>query len=227
MSNRAPVPLPPPHDLAARLCEAERSIATLQALLNALGPALLVVDRDGRPTFISRRAARIIDERDGFGIGPSGLRTDCPKTTRALRTAIACAAARAHSPDADGPHADPLSLRLQVARPSPHAPWLVSIVPITADGEGAAAGRAAISIMECAACTRIDPVSVAHYFLLTPREADVAAWLAAGHSSREAASALHIRIGTVRTHLKSLFEKTGARSQTALALKLQAFAIRD
>ncbi len=147
------------------------------------------------------------------------------KTTRSLRAAIANTAARARSPGASSV----TTLRLAVARRSAQPPWLLTIVPITAPNAPGSppAGYAAISIVESDVRTRIDPLSAADYFLLTPRETEVAALLAAGRSSRDAAEALHIGIGTVRTHLKSLFEKTGARSQTALALKLQAFAVRD
>lgn len=200
------------------------AIGTLRALLDALGTALLLVDDHGRPIFINQRAARIVAQHDGLEIGPNGLAADSLQATRALRAAISGAAARAHSLNGRSP-----SLRLSVARRCPHPPWLLSILPIAPPGglDGGPAGYAAISILESDACTRIDPLSAADYFFLTPREAEVAALLAAGHNSREAASALHIGIGTVRTHLKSLFDKTGARSQTALALKLQAFAVRD
>ena len=213
MSNHALVP-----ELSPQL-----AADAMRALLDALGPALLLVDGDGRPLLINRRAAQILEQRDGLALGPSGLTTDSPKVTRSLRAAIARVAARAHSL-----HARSLTLRVSVARQCPHPPWLISILPIAPDGlDGGTAGYAAISILESDTHTRIDPLSVADYFLLTPREADVAALLAAGRNSREAARALHIGIGTVRTHLKSLFDKTGARSQTALALKLQAFALRD
>lgn len=223
MSNHAPAPqLSPQLDTAARLRQAESSIGALRALLDALGPALLLVDGGGSPVFINRRAAQILAQRDGLAIGVNGLATRSMKTTRLLRAAIAGAAARARSS-----HARSLTLHLSIPRPSARAPWLVSVLPLARDGIGGTTGYVAISITESDLRTRIDPASAAGYFLLTPREADVAALLAAGRNSREAARALHIRIGTVRTHLKSLFEKTGARSQTALALKLQAFAIRD
>lgn len=203
--------------------DAEGSIGALQAILDALGPPLLLVDDDCRPIFVNRRAARILAQRDGLAIGPSGLTTRSRKATRALRAAVTGAAAHAHSA-----HAHSLTLRVSVARQPRRPPWLVSILPIAGDGLGAGiAGYAAICITESDVDTRIDPASAADYFLLTPREADVAALLAAGRNSREAARALHIGIGTVRTHLKSLFGKTGVRSQTALALKMQAFAIRD
>jgi DNA-binding CsgD family transcriptional regulator len=211
------IPAPKP-----QLCAAAAPPELLRALLDALGPALLLVDGDGRPIFINRRAAQIFAQHDGLALGPNGLATDSVQKTRSLRAAITGAAARAHSSLARS-----LTLRVSVTRPSSRPPWLVSILPIARDGLGATAGCAAIAIAASDARTRIDPTGAADYFLLTPREADVAALLATGCSSREAARALHIRIGTVRTHLKSLFEKTGARSQIALALKLQAFAIRD
>lgn len=222
MSNRTPAGPSGAHDLAARLRRAESSIGALQALLDALGPALLLVDENGCALFINRGATQILAQHDGLAIGPKGLTTPSVKSTRALRAAITGAAARANSSFAHS-----LILRLSVARPSLRPPWLVSILPIARDDSCLAGGCAAISITASDLRTRIDPISAADYFLLTPREADVAALLATGCGSREAARALHIRIGTVRTHLKSLFEKTGARSQTALALKLQAFAVRD
>lgn len=213
MSHPAPVPQP---------CAAAASPELLRALLDALGPALLLVASDGRPIFINRRAAQILARRDGLALGPNGLATDSVQKTRSLRAAITGAAARAHSSLAQS-----VTLRVAVARPSSRPPWLISILPIAPDSVGATAGCAAIAITAFDARTRIDPTGAADYFLLTPREADVAALLATGCSSRETARALHIRIGTVRTHLKSLFEKTGARSQTALAIKLQAFAVRE
>lgn len=219
MSNRIHVA-----ELSSQLRTAESSIGAMRALLDALGPALLLLDGQHRPIFINRRAARILKLRDGLVIGPNGLATGSVKTTRSLQAAIAGAIACARSPHPRSP-----TLRLTVERSCPHQPWLVSIVPIAARGglSGGTAGYAAISIVESDVHTRIDPSSVADYFLLTPREADVAALMAAGSNCREAARTLHIGVGTLRTHLKSLFEKTGARSQMALALKLQAFAIND
>ncbi len=213
MSNRALVP-----ELSPQL-----TLGAARAILDAVGPALLLVDEGCRPIFINRRAAQIFAQRDGLTLGPNGLTTDSLKATRSLRAAIARVAARARTLQARS-----LTLRFSVARRHPHPPWLLSILPIAPEGsEGAPVQHAAIAIVECEARTRIDPSSAADYFLLTPREAEVAALLAAGRSSREAAKAMHIGIGTVRTHLKSLFDKTGARSQTALALKLQAFAAFD
>jgi DNA-binding CsgD family transcriptional regulator len=202
---------------------AEGPIAALQAVLDAIGPPLLLVDNGARPIFVNRRAARILARRDGLAISASRLTTPSRKAARALRAAITGATANAHPSQGQ-----PFTLHITVARLRPRPPWLLSILPITDGGEGAGrAGYAAISITQSDVHTQIDPASAADYFLLTPRETEVATLLAAGCNAREAARALSIAIGTVRTHLKSLFEKTGARSQTALALKLQVFAIHE
>jgi|SRR6185437_2217875 DNA-binding CsgD family transcriptional regulator len=221
-----PSQLPAMAKMAPQLRSAPRAegpIAALQAMLDAIGPPVLLVDDGARPIFVNRRAAQILARGDGLAIGASGLTTRSRKATGALRAAITGATANARSSQTQ-----PFTLHVTVARLRPRPPWLLSILPITGGGSGAGtAGYAAISITQSDVHTQIDPASAADYFLLTPRETEVAALLAAGRNSKEAARTLRIAIGTVRTHLKSLFEKTGARSQTALALKLQAFAIHD
>src|SRR5579885_3031063 len=168
MSNYGSAP-----ELSAQLATAaaspEAAIRALRALLDALGPALLLVDAGGRPLFVNRRAAQIVAQRDGLLIGPTGLATDSAKTTRSLRAAISAAASCA-----DGGRASSPALRVTAARRPPHPPWLLSILPICAGNSsspddslaGSAAGYAAISIVECEVRTRIDPSSVADYFLL-------------------------------------------------------------
>ena len=145
-------------EITARLRQAESSIGALRALLDALGPALLLVGGDSRPIFINRRAAQILAQRDGLALGANGLATHSIKTTRSLRAAIAGAAARAHSV-----HSRSLTLRFSAARPSARPPWLLSILPIALDAGlgGSTAGYVAISIVESDLSTRIDPGSAA------------------------------------------------------------------
>jgi DNA-binding NarL/FixJ family response regulator len=53
---------------------------------------------------------------------------------------------------------------------------------------------------------------------LTPREHQVLELVELGHRNREIAEALGIRPGTVKIHLKHIFEKTGIRGRYGLAL---------
>ena len=55
-------------------------------------------------------------------------------------------------------------------------------------------------------------------FDLTPAEARLVARLMTGESLRSCAKALGIKYETVRTHLKSIFQKTGTRRQAELVI---------
>jgi DNA-binding NarL/FixJ family response regulator len=51
---------------------------------------------------------------------------------------------------------------------------------------------------------------------VTPREVEVLAQVAAGHSNREIAGALHLSVRTVEKHVERLLTKTGhSRSELA------------
>ena len=58
---------------------------------------------------------------------------------------------------------------------------------------------------------------------LTPRELDIVEAIASGDSNRDVAGRLNISLQTVKHHLTSIFDKTGASSRLELAL----FAIRQ
>ncbi|GAA2083354.1 response regulator [Actinomadura alba] len=53
---------------------------------------------------------------------------------------------------------------------------------------------------------------------LSPREREVLALVAAGHSNQEIAHRLHLGVTTVKTHVGSLMAKTGTRSRIRLAV---------
>jgi DNA-binding NarL/FixJ family response regulator len=53
---------------------------------------------------------------------------------------------------------------------------------------------------------------------LTPREAEVSELVERGYKNREIGQSLGIRTGTVKIHLKHIFEKTGIRGRYGLAL---------
>lgn len=57
---------------------------------------------------------------------------------------------------------------------------------------------------------------------LTPRESQVLELVSQGLRNREIAAALGIRPGTVKIHLKHIFEKTGIHGRYSLALNLMA-----
>jgi DNA-binding NarL/FixJ family response regulator len=54
---------------------------------------------------------------------------------------------------------------------------------------------------------------------LSPREYEVLAFLAKGHLYKEIADQLGIGMGTVRTHLRRIYEKLHVQSRTEAAVK--------
>ena len=67
---------------------------------------------------------------------------------------------------------------------------------------------------------RPDPAALVVAFSLTDREADVACLLAEGLALAEVARRLRIEVATARVHLRSIFDKTGARRQAELVALL-------
>jgi DNA-binding CsgD family transcriptional regulator len=66
--------------------------------------------------------------------------------------------------------------------------------------------------------------TLARTYGLTAAESRVARALAEVGSTPMIAQALGVTVATVRTHLRSLFEKTGARRQVEIVRLLQGFA---
>ena len=69
-------------------------------------------------------------------------------------------------------------------------------------------------------CPDWDAAALAAAFDLTPREADVALALAAGHRPAEAAAAMGLAPSSVRIYLKRIYAKTGVHGQAPLVAKL-------
>jgi DNA-binding CsgD family transcriptional regulator len=83
--------------------------------------------------------------------------------------------------------------------------------------------RVGIFITEPDGCPPIDRDALADAFRLTPREAAVADLLASGYDLKEAAQTLAIGIGTARSHLKHVFDKTDTHSRAKLMALLRGF----
>lgn len=60
---------------------------------------------------------------------------------------------------------------------------------------------------------------------ISPRELDVLAELAAGHSNKQIAARLHVSPNTVKTHVARLFEKLGARRRTEALRKARELGL--
>lgn len=157
----------------------------------AVGPAVIMVDRDGRVQAVTPAAqswAAALDEAHGVGVA-----------LRAVTTAAVRGAANASVRLRDG------SGRWVVLRASP----LV--------GAGAV-DQVAVTV-EPATPADVTRLLLSAYGL-SPREQDVSIEVLAGLSTSDIAEHLFISANTVQDHLKSIFAKVGVRSRRELVARL-------
>lgn len=162
---------------------------------NAVGPALVVLDPDGRVEDITEAGQTRVHE-----LGTSRWN----RLPTAIRTTAAAARA------ASGKARPFVRCRLRSGE------WVVvRAATLTAPGLD---GRVAVSIEPATPKDAMDVVLAA--FALTDREADVARGVVAGVGTADLAAALGISGYTVQDHLKAVFAKTGTSSRRALVTRL-------
>jgi DNA-binding CsgD family transcriptional regulator len=208
-------------EVQARMSATSGRNRSLEGLLDRFAVAALVSDPAARPRFLNARAEALLAAADGLALSPDGLVAATPELTVALREGIARVAAS----DGDGRIA---AVRLRLQRPSRRPALRVTLTPARRlDPDDAAAGSVAVLVSEPDAPPPIDKEALADAFHLTRREADVACLLASGADMSAIAAALDLGIGTVRSHLKHVFQKTGTASQAALVALARDFSGLD
>lgn len=208
-------------ELRRHLGDAVRRGEAARAALEQLAVGVILLAEDGRFLGNNRAAAAIVATRDGLELSADGPVAASPKATARLRhlvrEAIATAARRGLG--AGGAVALP--------RPSGCRPLHALVTPLPLEGNpfGSTRAAAAIFVTDPELRPELPAAALASLFGMTPAEARVAALLAVGSSPNEVAEQLEIRVQTVRSHLKAIFQKTDTRRQGELvALLLRSMA---
>jgi DNA-binding CsgD family transcriptional regulator len=202
--------------LQARLHIAEQRYTGLAGAVDRLAGGVILTDAAARPVLVNARAARIIDAFDGLLLTGLQLTAATPADTRRLQQAIGMVAAE-----------NMASRQLHIDRRGGRLPLILNLFPVSrlAGGlPGVGTASVAIFITEPEAPAPIDQGAIADIFRLTRRESETALLLADGLDIETIAARLELGVGTVRSHLKSVYEKTGARGQAALVALLRGFA---
>jgi DNA-binding CsgD family transcriptional regulator len=208
-------------EVQARITAAGGRSRSLEGLLDRFAVAALVSDRSARPSFANARAQTLLAAADGLALSPTGLVAATPALTQELHAGIARVAAG----NGDGRIAP---VRLHLQRPSRRPALRVTLTPASGlDPDGAPTGSVAVLVTEPDAPPPVDKEALAETFHLTRREADVACLLAGGADLPAIADALDLGIGTIRFHLKHVFQKTGTANQAALVALARGFIRLD
>jgi DNA-binding CsgD family transcriptional regulator len=188
----------------------------LRLLFDQTAVGLIFLDQSGAVLAVNNRARAVMDSGGLLCAKDRVLRSSCQSCDIALRQEIR----RALDPFENKADGEILTLGPQRSDHATGGPALRLLVVPTRPGErltpSSGSPAAIVHIIDPAAAPWIDRETLRRIFLLSKAEAAVAASLACGLSVAETAECLHVSHHTVRSHLKTLFLKTGTTQQSAL-----------
>jgi DNA-binding CsgD family transcriptional regulator len=200
--------------LHARLDFLECERALFAGTVNRMSLGMISLDQNGNIIETNQEARRILGERDGIWLSGNSLCVESALESRQLQQMIRHCVSEVSS--AQGPG---VVEALSVSRPSGRARLgiLVRAIPMGPFSESRQRPAAAIFLRDPEANT-IQPSQelVRRLFGLTRMEASLALLLTEGYTLDEAAEKMSVRRNTARTHLRSIFCKTGVTRQTML-----------
>jgi DNA-binding CsgD family transcriptional regulator/PAS domain-containing protein len=203
--------------LHRRLLAAETLSDNLSDVIDASRHALILVNAAGEVTFMNRAATLLMAKRDGLSVDAKELRAARSVDRARLRSLIADAAAtsRRQSIGAGGV--------LALGRPSGHRPLIAVVSPLSRRRSAlpsADVASALVVVSDPENRTVPSDETLRALFTLTPAEAVLARLLATGMTPADAAMFLGVRVGTARTRMKAIFEKTNTHRQSDLIRSL-------
>jgi DNA-binding CsgD family transcriptional regulator len=194
-----------------RLAEAGVLHTAATAALDQLTLGVFVLDRHGHVVFANGSGRAMGAANDGVTIERDGLGASRASDGAKLRRAIAQASGGSEPGSTRTGHA------LRIGRPSLRRDLEVFVVPVEAEASVLLDLRQPAAVVFVADPERkVDAwdAVLARLYGLTPAEAKNAILLLQGYRVQDIADELAVDVNTTRTHLKRIFSKTGARTQS-------------
>jgi len=192
-------------------CERQLFAGTVNRML--LG--MVSFDQNGSILETNQEARRILAEKDGISLSGNTLVAHGSTEGRELQRMIR----QALGPAAPGTQGPAVVEALAVTRPSGRAKLGVLVKAIPLGQWSESKHRPAVVVfLRDPESNAVQPSHelVRRLFELTRMEATLALLLAEGYTLDEAAEKMNVRRNTARTHLRSIFCKTGVTRQTML-----------
>lgn len=214
-------------DLCFELTRWRREQRRFEIVLDAIADAAMLIDWQGRMVLANRDAETALMRADTLrknSDGTLGVTGQVSMSDQALGAFLDAALRGQRGDDAR------FRPNLVVPRKGGIPPFMLLATPLRCVREdfwGSLAPCASLllQIIDPLTLGQADEHWLQDSFAMTPAEARVAALIAAGVAPPAIATLLDVRVTTVRTHLARCFDKTGARSQVALARLLAAFTV--
>ncbi len=186
-----------------------------RAMLAQWPEAIVLVDETCTVLYMNRAAQSFLAQESS--VYENGGRLACrhPHDDRALADAVRQLVRRGSASGAAGPSAA-VHQKLRGAPPDV-AVYLFALPPaVPLAGPSDAHGIAGVVLHRHRTKPRMEPLMLERAFGLTPAETRVGMLLAEGESVHAIAQQQGVSVTTVRSHLKSLFQKTGIHRQAEL-----------
>jgi DNA-binding CsgD family transcriptional regulator len=179
---------------------------------------IILLSTDGTVLFANDAAERVLDRADGLFVASRRLRTLRAAVDRTLQRLVA----RVLGPAPEGVP-DPGGI-VAVPRASGRLPYVLRVLPCGSHRPGRDGGPAALVLIADPDQRALPSTETLSLLGLSAAESRVARMSAQGFRLPDIAAALGISHNTARAHLRSIFAKTGARSQPDLVRMLGEFA---
>lgn len=192
-----------------RITTAESMSESFAEIASRSDHGVLLLSANGRVRFANRVAERILASKDGLTVESGELRTAVAAQTRDLRNAFRAAA----SLNADSPVSPPLLIGRIDRRPLVVVVAPVRRTPGIADHNDISV---AVFVTDPENRSLPDAEFIRTTLRLTPAEARLVLCLVQGMTLEQSAVHLRVAIGTLRTRLKKVFQKTNTNRQAEL-----------
>lgn len=198
--------------LHRRIVELGSMANSASAALNRCPFGFLAMDRSGKVLLLNQRAQRILDLNDGLSLSRRGLIARRQEETYRLRGLIRGAIATASGKGLASGGA------MLISRPSLRRSFQVLVTPLPQGGSCLYPQQSAAGVFVTDPESSGAPAAqmLGRLFGLTPAEARLAALLMQGKSLDEAAESFNLSRNTLRSQLRSIFDKTGTKRQGEL-----------
>ncbi|MFT5603765.1 MAG: DNA-binding CsgD family transcriptional regulator/PAS domain-containing protein [Paracoccaceae bacterium] len=198
--------------LHVRFNKIESERALYAGAVNQLSLATILLDENGAVLSCNRMAEQLLAREPELQVSNGYLQLGDDVTTAELQRLIAIVLEQQQ-------HGGPAVIEaMRITRDGDYADLGVAVrpVPMNEWSEGRSVPTVAIFISDPDFGAEAPVKVISRLFGFTPTEAQLALLLAEGLSLDEASQALGISRNTARTHLRSIFNKTGVSRQTLL-----------
>ena len=199
--------------LHRRLVTADAVSDNLASVLNASHRAVLLVDASGRVSFMNAAASQLNSIRDGLAVEHGDLRASRTGDTMRLRSIIATSIKTSNGQGIG------VGGRLVLGRPSGRRPLVVFVCPVSRQRPmfpGVESASAAVFVTDPERVDVPDEDMLCAVLGLTRAEGKLTHLLVQGINLMDAGTRLGVRRETIRSRLKTIFEKTNTHRQADL-----------